>query len=229
MNQVIPGIENQQVRRCSPGEHCVKTSRRGSNCVPGYSGIFRYIPGCAAVFHDPRHSCRACLARDAAHRHIVAMNSEGPDVSCVKCCHFNGLQTYIGGIRRLSGCDTGTIDVIPAKSLSSPVAESRLRDSGAGRVSYCQCRVARCRRPIVMWARLSRQTDCQSFIDKRFGDQCQSQRPGLFASVGQSGVGGRPERGERRLYGGSRRCGWQRTDLRPVRLHVFSNLYALQA
>ena len=70
MNQVIPGIENQQVRRCSPGEHCVKTSRRGSNCVPRYSGIFRDIPGCAAVFHDPRHSCRACLARDAAHRHI---------------------------------------------------------------------------------------------------------------------------------------------------------------
>ena len=76
-------------------------------------------------------SCRACLARDAAHRHIVATNSAGPDVSCVKCCHFNGLQTYVGGIRHLSGCDPGTIAVIPAKSLASPVRESRLRDLGA--------------------------------------------------------------------------------------------------
>ena len=124
LNQAIPGIENQQVRRCSPGEHCVKTSRRGSNCVPRYSGIFRFIPGCAAVFHDPRHSCRACLARDAAHRHIVATNSAGPDVPCVKRCHFKGLQTYIGGIRRLSGCNPVAIAAIPAKSLSSPVLES---------------------------------------------------------------------------------------------------------
>ena len=59
----------------------------------------------------------------------------------LKCCHFNGLQTYVGSIRRLSGCDPGAIAVIPAKSLSSPVPESRSRDSGAGRVSYCQCRV----------------------------------------------------------------------------------------
>ena len=73
-------------------------------------------------------SCRACLARDAAHRHIVATNSAGPDEPCVKCCHFNGLQTYAGSIRRLSGCDPGAIAVIPAKSLSSPVLESRLRD-----------------------------------------------------------------------------------------------------
>ena len=99
------------------------------------SEIFRDIPGCAAVFHDPRHSCRACLARDAAHRHIVATNSAGPDVLAVKCCYFNGLQTYIAGIGRLSGCDPGAVTVIPAKSLSSLDAESRLRDSGAALAS----------------------------------------------------------------------------------------------
>ena len=80
-------------------------------------------------------SCRACLARDAAHRHIVATNSAGPDVLAVKCCHFNGLQAHIGSIRRLSGCDPGAIAAIPAKSLSSPDAESRLRDSGAALAS----------------------------------------------------------------------------------------------
>ena len=80
-------------------------------------------------------SCRACLARDAAHRHIVATNSAGPDVPCVKCCHFNGLQAYIGSIRCLSGCNPVAIAVIPAKSLSSPVPESRLRGSGAALAS----------------------------------------------------------------------------------------------
>ena len=101
--------------------------------MPVLARICADMRGCfRGFFFGSIISCRACLARDAVHRHIVATNSAGPDVSCVKCCHFNGLQAHIGSIRRLSGCDPGAIAVIPAKSLSSPVPESRLRDSGTG-------------------------------------------------------------------------------------------------
>ena len=105
----------------------------------------RYAQICAGAFVD-FSSARSFHAEPALPvTRPTAISSQRilrvPMCSCIKCCHFNGLQAYIGSIRSLSGCDPGAIAVIPAKSLSSPVAESRLRDSGAGRASYCQCRV----------------------------------------------------------------------------------------
>ena len=108
----------------------------GGTGTPGSAGSGADMRGCfRGFFFGSIISCRACLARDAAHRHIVATNSAGPDVLCVKCCHFNGLQAYIASIRRLSGCSLEPSTATPAKSLSSLDAESRLRDSGAALAS----------------------------------------------------------------------------------------------